>query len=122
MPGVRGVPLPLLRSAIVDYTAQTGRRVTFEYALMAGVNDDEHHARALVEYARGLLCHVNLIPVNPAAGPFARSSRNVISNFERFLVKAGVETTLRAERGADIDAACGQLKQHTPQEEQPDDR
>lgn len=112
MPGVRGIPLAVLRDAIAQYAGTTGRRPTLEVALLAGVNDSADELAALVAFCRGLLVHVNLIPANPVEGVgFARASERRAREFAETLESAGVETTLRAERGADIDAACGQLRQ-----------
>ena len=112
MPGVRGIALPSLREALVGYASATGRRPSLEYALIAGVNDTEAELSALAEFCRGMLVHVNLIPVNPVAeSGFERSSAERIRAFERTLRAAGVEVSIRAERGTDIDAACGQLRQ-----------
>jgi len=112
MPGVRGYPLPSLREALQTYTSKTGRRVTLEYALVAGVNDGDEQLQALIEFSRGLLCHVNLIPVNPVTGSGTdRPADPRVRDFASRLLAAGVETSLRTERGADIDAACGQLSQ-----------
>lgn len=114
MPGVRGMPLPRLREALAGYAETTSRRPSLEYALMAGVNDTEHERRALVDYCRGMLCHVNLIPANPLADlGVERSPADTVSRFEADLSRAGVEVSVRAERGADIDAACGQLRQRS---------
>jgi len=112
MPGVRGVSLPSLREALVAYAQRSGRRPTLEYALAAGVNDTDGELRALVGFARGMLVHVNLIPVNPVAGAgLDRSVADRVRLFRDTLLQAGVETSVRVERGADIDAACGQLRQ-----------
>ncbi len=112
MPGVRGVPLATLRAAIVDYAASSGRRPTLEYALIAGVNDTPEELDTLVLFCRGMLVHVNLIPVNPVEGSgMTRSSRDRAVLFRDTLMRAGTEASIRAERGDDIDAACGQLRQ-----------
>jgi 23S rRNA (adenine2503-C2)-methyltransferase len=112
MPGVRGQTLLSLRQALADYAAATGRRPSLEYALIAGANDTEPELRALVAFCRDLLVHVNLIPVNPIAeAGFDRSSADRISAFRSTLAREGIEASVRAERGADIDAACGQLRQ-----------
>jgi 23S rRNA (adenine2503-C2)-methyltransferase len=114
MPGVRNVPLPELRRALVDYATISGRRPSLEFALIAGVNDTEAERSALVKFCRGLLVHVNLIPVNPVAeSGFARSPADRIESFQRILHAAGIEVSTRAERGTDIDAACGQLRQRS---------
>ena len=112
MPGVAGVPLVQLRQAIADYVDATGRRPTLEFALLGGVNDTDAELAALVGFCRGLLVHVNLIPANPVAGTgFGRSAGGRASHFANALEAAGIEATVRVERGADIDAACGQLRQ-----------
>lgn len=112
MPGVRGVPLVKLRQALVDYSGATGRRPSVEYSLVSGVNDTEAELHALIEFCRGLLIHVNLIPINPVDETgFERPGSAAVRRFERALHEAGVEVSVRTERGADIDAACGQLKQ-----------
>jgi 23S rRNA (adenine2503-C2)-methyltransferase len=112
MPGVRGMPLPALREALVAYAEKTGRRPSLEYALIAGVNDSPEQLSALVRFARNLLVHVNLIPVNPIAeSGFARSTDERVTTFQRELHMSGIEASVRMERGADIDAACGQLRQ-----------
>jgi 23S rRNA (adenine2503-C2)-methyltransferase len=111
MPGVRRWHLPELRKACADYSRDTGRRVTFEYALILGTNDSEEDLEALIGFCRGLLCHVNLIPANPVAGSAAgRATKAQVHHFRGELMAVGVETSVRAERGADIDAACGQLR------------
>jgi 23S rRNA (adenine2503-C2)-methyltransferase len=112
MPGVRGVSLTSLRRAIVGYADATGRRPTLEYALIEGVNDTPAELEALVAFARGLLVHVNLIPVNPVDGAgLKRAAATRARAFADTLGSVGIEASIRAERGADIDAACGQLRQ-----------
>ncbi len=114
MPGVRTQKLPQLRAALVTYAETTGRRPSLEYSLISGLNDTDDELRALVEYCRGLLVHVNLIPINPVESTgFSRPAHDRLSAFERSLRASGTEVSIRAERGADIDAACGQLKQRT---------
>jgi 23S rRNA (adenine2503-C2)-methyltransferase len=114
MPGVRGVPLPALRATLVAYAERSGRRPTLEYALAAGVNDTEPELEALVAFGRGMLVHVNLIPVNPVPGTgLDRSLADRVRRFRDTLQHAGIETSVRVERGVDIDAACGQLRQRT---------
>ena len=116
MPGVAGQPLPALRQALFEYVRDTGRRPSLEYALIAGINDTSAELAALVEFARGLLIHVNLIPVNPVAeAGLRRTATPRVGQFSRALERAGISATVRTERGADIDAACGQLRQrHSP--------
>ncbi len=93
------------------YLKKNNRRITFEYALIQGLNDGEEDARILAYELKGLLCHVNLIPVNQVdETPYKKSHRDRIKTFEGILKRAGIETTLRREMGADIQAACGQLR------------
>ncbi len=93
-----------------NYFKKTGRRVTFEYALMDGINDSPQIANDLAELLRGNGSHVNLIPINPTAGDFKRPSNNRVHEFERILSAAGVNCTIRIEKGTEISAACGQLR------------
>jgi len=99
-----------LVSAARRFFRRTGRRVTFEYALIAGKNDSPELARELGALLRGMNTHVNLIPVNPTAGGFERPARRRVLEFERILREAGVNTTVRVEKGSEISAACGQLR------------
>lgn len=112
MPGVRRWPLEQLQAALIDYSQRTGRRPTLEFALIAGENDTPQEVAALVAFARGWMSHVNLIPVNPVAeSDIQRSPDARVAQVAAALQAAGVETSVRSERGADIDAACGQLTQ-----------
>lgn len=97
--------------AVQHYTERTGRRVTLEYLLLAGVNDGEEHAEELGRLVRGTITHVNLIPWNPAEtlARFQAPSRRRVERFRARLERAGVTVTERQERGRDISAACGQL-------------
>jgi 23S rRNA (adenine2503-C2)-methyltransferase len=93
------------------YVEATGRRVTFAYALLEGVNDEPEQARALAARIRGLQAHVNLIPYNPTAGPdLRRPSMARVRAFHGALQAEGVNATIRMERGVEIAAACGQLR------------
>ncbi|MBN2247134.1 MAG: 23S rRNA (adenine(2503)-C(2))-methyltransferase RlmN [Coriobacteriia bacterium] len=116
MPGVRRWPLARLREVLIDYTDFTGRRPTLEYAVIQGTNDTPAEVDALVKFARGWMSHVNLIPINPVAGSTAtRPGHAQVLAVASALKDAGVETSVRTERGTDIDAACGQLTQkHRP--------
>ena len=112
MPGVRAFGLSQLRTALIDYAEKTGRRPSLEFALIDGVNDSPAELAALVSFCRGMLVHVNLIPMNPVTDTgFARSPAERLAAFELGLSDAGIEVSVRAERGSDIDAACGQLRQ-----------
>ena len=93
-----------------DYFKKTGRRVTFEYALMEGINDSPEIAIELARLLKGNGSHVNLIPINPTAGDFKRPADNRIDEFERILSDAGINCTVRVEKGTEISAACGQLR------------
>lgn len=93
------------------YINTTKRRVTFEYALVRNVNDTNECAKQLIDLLKGLLCHVNLIPVNEVKeNNFKKSSSDNIKKFYNMLIEAGIETTIRREMGSDISAACGQLR------------
>ena len=93
------------------YFEKTGRRITFEYALVAGVNDTEEDARNLIGLIGGKNCHMNLIPVNPIRErSFVRPKRKEAENFRDRLIKGGINATIRRELGSDIDGACGQLR------------
>ena len=127
---IRAQIMPIGRKYSIDkiieackiYTEATRRRITFEYATIEGLNDSDRDAAELARRIKGLLCHVNLIPVNAvdalekrsAAGEtrfmFKQSSRQRMERFKSILEGAGIETTIRRELGADINAACGQLR------------
>jgi 23S rRNA (adenine2503-C2)-methyltransferase len=93
------------------YFEQTGRRVTFEYSLVGGVNDTDEDAEELSRLIAGMNCHVNLIPVNPIRErDFVQSDAGVIRAFQHKLEKNGINVTVRREMGRDIDGACGQLR------------
>ena len=104
-------PLSDLLDACRHYAEASGRRVTFEWALIAGRNDGEEQAAALGRLLRGLRCHDNLIPLNPTGGYGGTpSSADACRNFIDVLQDYGVPATVRVRRGIDIDAGCGQLK------------
>jgi 23S rRNA (adenine2503-C2)-methyltransferase len=106
----RRYPLAMLLQAVRDFIASTHRRVTFEYALMDNLNDQDVHADRLAELIQGLLCHVNLIPLNPTPGsPWSGSPDERVVAFRDRLQAAGIPTTVRLRRGIDIAAGCGQL-------------
>ena len=107
----RRYPLADLIAACRAYIAQTGRRLTYEYALIAGENDALEHAHELAALLKGQLCHVNLIPLNPIPGTRLRAARREqVRAFAQVLTDAHIPCTVRIERGQDIAAACGQLK------------
>ena len=112
MPGVRKFSLLHLYEVMGEYVDKTGRRPTYEYALIRGVNDTEEELGALCDFCRDNLAHVNIIQLNEVKGSrFQPSSDARAGEFVRRLASVGVEATIRQSRGQDIDAACGQLKQ-----------
>ncbi|MGE5573149.1 MAG: 23S rRNA (adenine(2503)-C(2))-methyltransferase RlmN [Bacteroidota bacterium] len=107
----RRYPIPEVTDAASFYATRTGRRVTFEYALIRDVNDDVSHARRLAGLLSGMLAHVNLIPLNPVKERgYARPPRERVMRFLAVLKEARIPVTIRRELGLDIDAACGQLR------------
>jgi 23S rRNA (adenine2503-C2)-methyltransferase len=111
MPVALKYDLKEVMEAFQYYYEETGRRLTFEYSLVDGVNDEEEHAKKLSALVKGLNCHVNLIPVNPIKERNYRKSENKkVQNFKNTLEKNRINVTIRREMGADIDAACGQLR------------
>lgn len=112
MPGVRKYSLGRLHEVMAEYVERTGRRPTYEYALIGGVNDNALELDALCDFTRGTLAHVNLIQLNDLEGSRLKPSTNEKAElFVRRLASVGVEATIRNSRGNDIDAACGQLSQ-----------
>lgn len=104
-------PLQDLLDACRDYIDKTGRRVTFEWAAIHGENDTPEQAHALGKLLKGLLCHVNIIPLNPTGGyHHGPSATDRVERFIAILDEYGVSATVRVRRGIDIDAGCGQLK------------
>ncbi len=112
IPMNRRYPLTELSAACRDYLRAKNRRLSFEWALIDGVNDRRHDAAELAAYARPLRAHVNLIPLNPTPGWPARGTPPAgVRGFRDRLVELGVNVTVRRTRGTDIDAACGQLRE-----------
>ena len=112
IPAAKAFSLDEVMGALRDYVTKTGRRAVIEYALIDGVNDTDRDALMLAALLRGLLCHVNLIPLNAVAGSEMKGSGKAAS--ERFLnrlMKLGVSATIRRTLGGDIEGACGQLRQ-----------
>lgn len=104
-------PIADLVAACREYAEETGRRVTFEYVLIDGLNDAPSHAEALAHLLQGVRCHVNVIPLNPVpGGAFRRPPVDRVRDFARMLRSRGVPVTVRIERGTEIQAACGQLR------------
>ncbi|KOY83645.1 ribosomal RNA large subunit methyltransferase N [Lysinibacillus macroides] len=118
MPIARAYKLDELMEAVRYYTKKTGRRVSFEYGLMSGENDSVEIAEELSALIKGIKCHVNLIPVNYVPErDYVRTARSQIFAFEKTLKKNGINVTIRREQGADIAAACGQLRAQERAEE-----
>lgn len=107
-------PIAELIQACRDYVAQSGRRITFEWALIQDKNDTREQATKLAGLLNGLNCHVNLIPLNPTKGfAGARSTRERVAEFRDILRAQGISCTVRVRRGIDIQAGCGQLAEHS---------
>jgi 23S rRNA (adenine2503-C2)-methyltransferase len=118
MPINRRFNLEALLSACDYYTARKKQRLTFEYILIAGVNDADQQPRLLAQHARRLSAKVNLIPYNKVEGlPWSRPARDRQEKFLSILREAGISATLRREKGHDIEAACGQLRLQTKRKE-----
>ena len=111
MPGMKKQPLTKLRAAIADYIAEKNRRVTFEYLMIDGVNDAEEDLLNLINFCNGLLCHVNLIPMNETGSSLKSSSLKTIQQWVKELESEHISATIRNSKGSDIAGACGQLKQ-----------
>ena len=107
----RDYPLPALMEAVRAHVRRTGRKITLEYALIAGINDREEEARALGALLKGLMCVVNLIPVNPVTEKKVKEpNKTRVREFKKNLETMGINVTIRREMGRDIDGACGQLR------------
>ena len=113
MPINNKYPLDKLIEACKIYTIITNRRITFEYSLIDGVNDSLEHAKKLAILIKGMLCHVNLIPVNTVSNTgYEKSSKETIQMFKDLLERHGIKVTVRRELGSEINAACGQLRRN----------
>ena len=111
MPVNNAFPIEELLQACKDYIAKTNRRISFEYALAKDNNDNLEDAKRLVKLLKGMICHVNLIPINKIEnGAYTKSSNENIIKFRDYLNDHGIVATIRRELGSDIDAACGQLR------------
>ena len=111
MPINNAYPIEELIQACKDYIAKTNRRISFEYALAKDSNDNLDDAKELVKLLKGMLCHVNLIPINKIEnGQYSKSTNENIMKFRDYLNDHGIVATIRRELGSDIDAACGQLR------------
>ena len=117
MPVNDAYPVEQLIAACRDYQKITGRRISFEYSMVRGVNDSPQTARCLAQLIRGMGAHVNLIPINPVDGsPFTAADSQAIHRFQAELGRLGVNATVRRRLGADISAACGQLRREAKKE------
>ena len=111
MPVNDAYPVEQLIDACRSYQRETGRRISFEYAMVHGVNDSDATARELARLIRGMGAHVNLIPINPVDGsPYSATDAANVKRFQETLLKLGVNATVRRRLGSDISAACGQLR------------
>ena len=112
MPVNNTYPLEKLMEACRYYQKQTKNRISFEYALIAGFNDQNGHVQQLKQLLRGLDCHLNIIPVNPVANTavFSRPDKRQVAAFVKALQQVGLNASVREEKGSDIDGACGQLR------------
>ena len=111
MPVNKAYPIDQLLDACRRYYAETGRRISFEYAMIDGVNDSVENAKELLRRLKGLPAHFNLIPLNHVEeSPLKPSSRNAVARFQKTLEDGGIPATVRRTLGGDIDASCGQLR------------
>ena len=119
MPVARKWNIDELLGACRDYIKVTGRRISFEYTMIDSVNDSEECARTLAELLSGMLCHVNLIPLNDVKERNLRkSSAKAIQSFAAILEKNGITATVRRRLGSDINASCGQLRRDDSKKQQ----
>ena len=120
MPVNDAYPVEELIAACRRYQKATGRRISFEYSMVRGVNDSPATAKELAKLIRGMGAHVNLIPINPVDGsPYSATDAENVKRFQNMLTELGVNATVRRRLGSDISAACGQLRREAAKEEQP---
>lgn len=120
MPVNDAYPVEELIAACRRYQKITGRRISFEYSMVRGVNDSPATAKELAKLIRGMGAHVNLIPINPVDGsPYSATDAENVKRFQNMLTDLGVNATVRRRLGSDISAACGQLRREAAKEEQP---
>ena len=118
MPVNKAYPTEQLLAACRRYYKETSRRISFEYAMIDGVNDSVEHAKELIRRLKGLPAHFNLIPLNHVEeSPLKPSSRNAVARFQKTLEDAGITATVRRTLGGDIDASCGQLRRNYTKEQ-----
>ena len=122
MPVNKAYPTEELLAACRRYYRETSRRISFEYAMIDGVNDSVEHAKELIRRLKGLPAHFNLIPLNHVEeSPLKPSSRNAVAKFQKALEDAGITATVRRTLGGDIDASCGQLRRkYTKEQRKPE--
>ena len=114
MPVNKAYPIEELMKACQYYIEKTNKRISFEYALAKDNNDNLEDAKELVHLLHGMLCHVNLIPINPIQhGTYSKSTNENIIQFRDYLNEKGIVATIRRELGSDIEAACGQLRRQS---------
>ena len=119
MPIAERYTIAQLMEACQYYFEKTGRRITFEYSMVAGVNDTPEDAKELIRLAKPLNCHVNLIPVNPVLErDFKQPDISFVEGFKNNLEKNRINVTIRREMGRDIDGACGQLRRRYKKEKE----
>ena len=119
MPVNKAYPTEELLAACRRYYEKTGRRISFEYAMINGVNDTPEAAKTLIRRLKGLPAHMNLIPLNHVEeSPLKPSTRQVVQTFQKILEEAGIPATVRRTLGSDIDASCGQLRRKYTQNQQ----
>ena len=120
MPVNKAYPTEELLQACRRYYEKTGRRISFEYAMIDGVNDTEEAARLLLKRLKGMGAHMNLIPLNHVEeSPLKPSTRQAVQRFQKILEDGGIPATVRRTLGSDIDASCGQLRRkYTKQNKQ----
>ena len=117
MPVNRRWNISELMQACKRYQSVTTRRISFEYALISGVNDSKDCAKELARITKGIMCHINLIPANPVnENSFTKPDRDRINSFKNLLISFGLNATVRRTLGADIDASCGQLRKKLREE------
>ncbi|MBM6914261.1 23S rRNA (adenine(2503)-C(2))-methyltransferase RlmN [Gemmiger formicilis] len=117
MPVNDAYPVEQLTAACRRYQKTTGRRISFEYSMVRGVNDSDATARQLADLIRGMGAHVNLIPINPVDGsPYSATDAENVRRFQQALTRLGVNATVRRRLGSDISAACGQLRRDEAQQ------
>ena len=123
MPVNKAYPIEQLLDACRRYYQATSRRISFEYAMIRGINDSPENARELLERMKGLPAHFNLIPLNHVGeSPLQPSTRASVAAFQKILEDGGIPTTVRRTLGGDIDASCGQLRRKYTQENKREDR